>query len=67
MCIRDSRWATSNPAISTSLVGCRTVAEVEDNVGAIGWSISDEDLAKIDAAFARHGVNPFPEYWIEDA
>jgi aryl-alcohol dehydrogenase-like predicted oxidoreductase len=61
------RWATSNPAVSTALVGCRNVAEVEDNVGAIGWSISDDDLAEIDAVFARHEVNPVPDYWIEDA
>src|SRR5437870_1029122 len=61
------RWATSNPAISTSLVGCRNVTEVEDNVGAIGWSIFDEDLAEIDAVFANHGVDPVPDYWIEDA
>ena len=50
------RWAISNPLISTALVGCRTVAEVEDNVGAIGWSIAEEDLDAIDAVFARHGV-----------
>src|SRR5215510_13226613 len=34
------RWTTSNPVISTALVGCRNIAEVEDNVGALGWSIS---------------------------
>ena len=34
------RWAISHPAVSTALVGCRNVAEVEDNVGAIGWSIT---------------------------
>ena len=60
-------WALSHPAVSTSLVGCRNRAEVEDNVGAVGWSISDEDLAEIDAIFARHGVDPVPDYWIEDA
>jgi aryl-alcohol dehydrogenase-like predicted oxidoreductase len=60
------RWAVSNPVISTALVGCRTVGEVEDNVGSIGWSIADEDLAEIDAVFERHGVNPVPDYWIED-
>jgi aryl-alcohol dehydrogenase-like predicted oxidoreductase len=59
-------WALANPVISTALVGCRTVAEVEDNVGAIGWSISDADLAEIDAIFARHGVTTAPDYWIED-
>ena len=61
------RWAISHPAVSTSLVGCRNVAELEDNAGAIGWSISDEDRAGIDAIFARHDVNPVPDYWIEDA
>jgi aryl-alcohol dehydrogenase-like predicted oxidoreductase len=60
------RWSTSHPAVSTSLVGCRNVAEVEDNVGALGWSLSDADLAEIDAIFAKHGVNTTPEYWIED-
>src|SRR5512144_3408830 len=60
------RWATSNPVVSTALVGCRTVAEVEDNVGALGWSIAEADVAEIDAIFARHGVNTTPDYWIED-
>jgi aryl-alcohol dehydrogenase-like predicted oxidoreductase len=60
------RWTISNPIISTALVGCRTVAEVEDNVGALGASISEADVAEIDAIFARHGVNPVPERWVED-
>jgi myo-inositol catabolism protein IolS len=60
------RWTISNPVISTALVGCRTVAEVEDNVGALGWSIAEADLAEIDASFARHGVNPVPDRWVED-
>jgi aryl-alcohol dehydrogenase-like predicted oxidoreductase len=59
------RWAISNPVVSTALVGCRTVAEVEDNVGALGASISEAELGEIDAIFARHGVNPIPESWIE--
>jgi aryl-alcohol dehydrogenase-like predicted oxidoreductase len=60
------RWATAHPVVSTALVGCRTVAEVEDNDGAVGWSISDADRAEIDAIFARHGVDTTPGYWIEE-
>ncbi len=60
------RWAISNPVVSTALVGCRNVAEVEDNVGAIGWSIGEADHAEIDAIVARHGVDTNPDYWIED-
>ena len=55
-----------NPAVSTALVGCRNIAEVEDNVGAIGWSISDSDLTEIDAIFERHGVTTVPDFWIEE-
>jgi aryl-alcohol dehydrogenase-like predicted oxidoreductase len=61
------RWATSHPAVSTALVGCRNVAELEDNVGAVGWEISDADLAEIDAIFARYGIDTVPDFWIEDA
>ena len=61
------RWATSHPAVSTALVGCRNIAEVEDNVGAIGWTIADDDIAEIDAIFDRHGVNTTPDFWIEEA
>jgi len=53
--------------VSTALVGCRTVAEVDDNAGAVGWSISDADLAAIDAIFDRHGVDTMPEFWIEES
>jgi aryl-alcohol dehydrogenase-like predicted oxidoreductase len=60
------RWATSHPAVSTALVGCRTVAEVEDNAGAVGWAIADEDLAEMDGIFERHGVQTTPDYWIEE-
>jgi aryl-alcohol dehydrogenase-like predicted oxidoreductase len=52
--------------VSTSLVGCRNAAEVEDNSGAVGWEISAADLTEIDAIFARHGVDTLPEFWIEE-
>jgi aryl-alcohol dehydrogenase-like predicted oxidoreductase len=60
------RWTTANPVVSTSLVGCRTVGEVQNNVGALGWRIDDADLAEIDEIFTRHGVNTCPDSWIEE-
>ena len=59
------RWTLSNPVISTALVGCRNPREVDDNAGAIGWSISDADMKEIDAVFARHGAITMPETWLE--
>ena len=60
------RWTTSNPVVSTALVGFRHPAEVEENLGALGWTISAEDLAAIDALFARHGAVTVPPGWLED-
>jgi aryl-alcohol dehydrogenase-like predicted oxidoreductase len=60
------RWATTNPVVSTALVGCRNVAEVEDNVGAVAWTIPQEEVAEIDAIFESHGVDPVPERWVEE-
>ena len=59
------RWTLSNPVISTALVGCRNEREVNDNVGAVGWNISDADMKEIDAIFARNGVNAIPDAWLE--
>ena len=59
------RWTLSHPAVSTALVGCRRAAEVEDNVGALGWDIRQEDFAEIDAIFERNGVVTCPDVWLE--
>ena len=59
------RWTLSNPVISTALVGCRNPGEVDDNVGALGWSISDADMKEIDAVFARRSAITMPEPWLE--
>jgi myo-inositol catabolism protein IolS len=59
------RWTLSNPVVSTALVGCRNVDEVNDNLGALGWSISDADMKAIDDSFVRHGVDPNPDVWLE--
>ena len=60
------RWTLSNPIVSTALTGCRNEHEVDDNVGALGWSISDADMKEVDAIFARHGAITTPEAWLED-
>jgi aryl-alcohol dehydrogenase-like predicted oxidoreductase len=60
------RWALGNPAVSTALVGFREPAEVTENLGALGGSISDADLADIDAILARHGCVTTPPGWLED-
>jgi aryl-alcohol dehydrogenase-like predicted oxidoreductase len=59
------RWVLSNPVVSVALVGFRKPSEVDGMMGALGWTLSKEELAEIDAIFARHGVDPAPPVWLE--
>ncbi len=60
------RWTLSNPVVGTALVGFRASAEVTENLGALGWDISNADMAEIDAILARHGAVTVPPGWLED-
>ena len=60
------RWTLSNPVIGTALVGFRTPTEVTENLGALGWEISNADMAEIDTVLARHGAVTLPSGWLED-
>jgi len=54
---------TQPTAISTGLVGFRRPAEVEENLGALVFSISPEDMTAIDAIFTRNDVVTEPQGW----
>ena len=60
------RWTLSNPVVGTALVGFRASAEVTENLGALGWDISSDDMTEIDAILARHGAVTVPPGWLED-
>ena len=42
------QWLTSRPGVSSPLLGARTVSEMEENAGSVGWKIAEEDVAAID-------------------
>jgi len=42
-------WVLSQPGVTVALTGCRNIQEIEDNVGATGWTLSGEDKARIEA------------------
>ena len=59
-------WVSSHAAVSTALVGARRPVEVENNMGAIGWNLTDDLKAEIDQVFARHKIDPAPNIWVEE-
>jgi aryl-alcohol dehydrogenase-like predicted oxidoreductase len=42
------QWLTSRPGVSSPLLGARTINEIDENAGSVGWKIAEEDVAKID-------------------
>jgi myo-inositol catabolism protein IolS len=43
------RWVLEQPGVTTALVGARTPAEIEENVGAVGWDLAPDALAEAQA------------------
>jgi len=43
------RWVLENPAVSCAIVGAKSPAQIEHNVGALGWSLAPEDYEYITA------------------
>ena len=55
-------WVLSNPIVTTPIVGPRTMEHLEDNLGCLGWEISQEALSEIDTLVppgehTGHGFN----------
>jgi aryl-alcohol dehydrogenase-like predicted oxidoreductase len=53
-------WLVQRPSISTLIFGARNEEQLRQNLGAVGWSLSGEHIAKLDAA---SDVTPVYPYW----
>jgi aryl-alcohol dehydrogenase-like predicted oxidoreductase len=41
-------WVTNRPEVTSSLVGARTVEQIEDNLGSVGWRLDPEQVERLD-------------------
>lgn len=53
-------WVLGRPGVSNVIVGARNEEQLKANLGAVGWSLSAEQVAKLDAASAVPKTYP---YW----
>lgn len=56
-------WLLQRPTVSSVLIGARTEAQLRDNLGAVGWSLTAEQIARLDAASAVEPPYPYYPYW----
>jgi aryl-alcohol dehydrogenase-like predicted oxidoreductase len=45
-------WLLRKPAVTAPIIGARTLAHLEDNLGATGWSLTPEQVTRLDQASA---------------
>jgi aryl-alcohol dehydrogenase-like predicted oxidoreductase len=53
-------WLLQRPTVSTLIIGARNEEQLRQNLGAVGWNLTPEQVAALDAASA---VTPIYPYW----
>ncbi len=53
-------WLTRRPTVASVIVGARNEEQLRQNLGAVGWSLSDDQIARLDAASAV--TAPYPHF-----
>lgn len=53
-------WLLQRPSVSTIIIGARNEEQLRQNLGAVGWNLTAEQVAALDAASAT--ALPYP-YW----
>ena len=54
------RWVLQRPSVVSIVVGARNEAQLKENLGTVGWSLDDKQMARLDAA---SDVRPVYPYW----
>jgi aryl-alcohol dehydrogenase-like predicted oxidoreductase len=53
-------WVLQRPSVVSVVIGARNEAQLRDNLGAVGWNLTPEQMKRLDAASATHPIYP---YW----
>jgi aryl-alcohol dehydrogenase-like predicted oxidoreductase len=53
-------WLLQRPTVSTIIIGARNDDQLRQNLGALGWTLTPQQLANLDAASA---LTPAYPYW----
>jgi aryl-alcohol dehydrogenase-like predicted oxidoreductase len=56
-------WLLGRPTVASVLIGARNEAQLRDNLGAVGWALTSEQIAKLDAASTVAPPYPYYPYW----
>ncbi len=53
-------WLLQRPTVSSVIIGARNEAQLRDNLGAVGWALTADQLAALDTA--SNTTPPYPHF-----
>jgi aryl-alcohol dehydrogenase-like predicted oxidoreductase len=59
-------WLLRRPTVSSVIIGARDEAQLRDNLGAVGWRLDAEQIARLDAVSAREAPYPYFPYFRQE-
>ncbi len=54
------KWLLQKPGVTAPIIGARNLQQLEDDLGATGWTLADEHLNRLNEASAPQKIYP---YW----
>jgi len=59
-------WLLRRPTVSSVIIGARDATQLSENLGAVGWALSVEQVARLDAISHREAPYPYFAYFRQD-
>ena len=52
-------WLLCKDGVTSPIIGARTMDQLEDNLGATGWRLSDDQAARLDEVSRPPDIYPY--------
>jgi aryl-alcohol dehydrogenase-like predicted oxidoreductase len=59
-------WLLQRPSVSSVIIGARNEEQLRQNLGAVGWVLPPEHIARLDQASAVEAAYPYFPYWRQE-
>jgi len=59
-------WLLRRPTASSVIIGARDESQLRDNLGAVGWQLDTDQIARLDAVSSREAPYPYFPYFRQE-
>jgi len=57
------RWLMQKPGVTAPIIGAKTVQQLKDNLGVLGWSLTPAQMEELNKASNFTPPYPWDQYW----